>query len=124
MVLNVPLEDKVVEALNGERIRLQATEALQQAFLGRAAFQDVEAIICPTGIVFGMELEEDEARAIAQGQRHFLMHIYSTEGINPFRLIFERVDPGDTRDKSNGSGEEKDLFDLRLPDSTDQPKTD
>lgn len=120
MVLNVKMSEEVAVALGAKaEVTLAAPPALRAEFLGRAAFQDVEAIVTDTGIIMAFEFEPDELRAIKNGKNQFLMHVYSTTGIMPFRLIFEKMEPGVLNGQSNRGQEPQNEEDSNsgLPDS-------
>lgn len=123
MPVNVPIDDEILKELQGRRITLQINDSDKEGVpLAQAAFNDVEAILAPSGIIIGMELTPKELESIKNGQHVFLVHFWSQTGISPFRLIFNEADIPTTTSESNGTKDQNN-FDLRLPDSPGNSET-
>lgn len=120
MVLSVKLSEEVAVRLGATaEVTLAAPPALRNEFLGRAAFQDIEAVVTPTGIIIAFELEPEEVQSIRHGKNQFLMHIHSTTGVFPFRLIFEKMELGVLNGDASGGqkSQNEENTDDRLSDS-------
>ena len=123
MVLNVEVTDDVAEALAGGKVTLSAPPNLEKLPLGVSAIDDVEAVISAAGITIAFELESEEVRAIQRGSNQFLIHFHinPTQGLPPFRFIFERSEFN--LDNGTDPTQEENDPEPGLPDSEGESKT-